>query len=279
MNLRQFDFALLGLPGGLGLDLDKVGAGNGGSASYFAGVHAAGGDKIGLGLLVGGKYVQDGNEVLIGQVAGFAADKAADETAGYAGFAGDVTLVELPMLGVTLECDAEIAHRLAYVDGRWFIVCSRSELAGLFVAACVALYATALIAQLRSGTGGTHGKNEGDVLRRSGLYIFWELYRLPGAGCRMFAILNRKSAQRALLIVGRGAFQSWGGCWEGFGPQNCQQVSGVNLVWVDCRESVERARCCALVRVAIWRGAGELKNMMYKCHASAEKRRRREQSV
>jgi hypothetical protein len=68
--------------------------------------------------------------------------------------AGDFTLVELPALCLALEFGAEVAHTVAYVDGRWFIVCRQEELADLFVAACVALYATAKELQQKSAPRG-----------------------------------------------------------------------------------------------------------------------------
>ncbi len=97
-------------------DFDQAGAGTSG-AGHVAGIHAAGSDEVGLCPDVGGEYFQDSDDVLVREVAGFAAHDPADEAAGQAALAAEVALVELALLGLTLEGDAEVAH--CGFDGGW----------------------------------------------------------------------------------------------------------------------------------------------------------------
>jgi hypothetical protein len=118
-------------------DFDQLGAGASG-AGHMARVHAAGGDEVGLGLGVGGEYFEGGDEVLIREVAGFATHYSADETAGQAALAADVALVEVPLFGLALEGDAEVAH-WRFDGGRLRV--ERIRTPDLFFGFCVAMYA------------------------------------------------------------------------------------------------------------------------------------------
>jgi hypothetical protein len=145
MNVRQFDFVLLGLPGFPDLNINKVRAGDCCSACYFAGVHATGGDQIGLGGRVGGENLQQGYDVVVGEVAGFTAHEAADKAARQTAVASDIGLAEAAEFGLTLEGHAEVAHEA--VESFWSSVESAEGrlsfwLGGMiFFATCVALYA------------------------------------------------------------------------------------------------------------------------------------------
>lgn len=101
--------------------------------------YAAGGNKLSLGVKIGGKHFKDGGHILIGQVAGLAANDAADEAAGKAALASDIALAQVMAFGLALECDTEVAH--AYVDGRWFTIGEPTP-AQIFFVPCVATYAT-----------------------------------------------------------------------------------------------------------------------------------------
>ena len=138
MNLRKLRFSFVGLAGALDFDFDQVGAG--GAKGAGLGVLTTGGNQLGLGERVGGEDFEDRVEVLIGKLVGVATEQAANITTGEAASAGDVALVELPPLGLTLEGDAEIAHFF----GLW-----RS------------LYATFMCWQQVNGTPGRHGTNGG----------------------------------------------------------------------------------------------------------------------
>ncbi|HNW08039.1 MAG TPA: hypothetical protein PK202_14255 [Verrucomicrobiota bacterium] len=139
MNLRQFDLVLLGLDPVLNADFDQVCGGCACGACHLAGIHAAGGNKLSLGVKIGGKHFKDGGHILIGQVAGLAANDAADEAAGKAALASDIALAQVMAFGLALECDTEVAH--AYVDGRWFTIGEPTP-AQIFFVPCVATYAT-----------------------------------------------------------------------------------------------------------------------------------------
>src|SRR5512138_558277 len=95
MNLRQLDFALLGLLGGIpDMNVHKASTGDAGGTGHFPNVHAAGGDEVGLGLGIGSKGIQDGDYVLIGEVAGLTTHDAADEAARQAALACDIAVVD-----------------------------------------------------------------------------------------------------------------------------------------------------------------------------------------
>jgi hypothetical protein len=229
MNLRQFDCVMLGLADIWHSDLDKIGAGGAGGAGGFPGVHAAGGDELGLHQRARGEDGEDGGKILVGEVAGFAAHDAADEASRNGALAGNFTLVELPALCLALEFGAEVAHAVAYVDGRWFLVCG-PVLAVNFFAARVAHYAIGIALQ--------HFNGGLALSLGGGLHPLW--------GAMLFA-------------------RRVGLCEAG----NCQPLSHLNLVYEDCRESAERARWCALVRLAIPGAGRESKNVLYNCYARA----------
>src|ERR1035438_3921633 len=121
MNLRQFDFAFLGLPGAPDLNVHEPCASSTGGAGRFAGVHAATGHQLGLGLGIGGEDLEQGHYVFIGEVTGLAAHQAADEAAREATLAGDVALAEVALFRLALECDAEIAHTPSNADRCWLM--------------------------------------------------------------------------------------------------------------------------------------------------------------
>jgi len=108
MNLRSLDLAFLGWPGAFDFDFDQVGARR--ACGPGLRVQTTGGDQLGLGQLVGGEDLQDGTEVLVGEVVGGSAEQPADVTLGQAGRLGQVALVEVALLGLALEGDAEITH-------------------------------------------------------------------------------------------------------------------------------------------------------------------------
>jgi hypothetical protein len=108
VNLRKTRFRFLGRRGAFDFDFNQLGAGGPSGAGF--GVHAPGGDQLSLGELVGGEYLQDRGEVLVGEFVGLAAEKAASMTAGEISAPGDVTLIKVVTLGLALKGNAEIAH-------------------------------------------------------------------------------------------------------------------------------------------------------------------------
>jgi hypothetical protein len=91
---------------GFNRDFDMFGSG------ANAGVHAAGGHEPGLGLGLA-KGSENGDEMLVGEVALVAAEQARDMAARKARLAGDVSLVQLALFGEPFECSAKIAHFFA----------------------------------------------------------------------------------------------------------------------------------------------------------------------
>ena len=57
-----------------------------------------------------GEDLEQGHDVLLGEVTGFAAHQAADKAAREATVPGDIALAEVALFCLALECDAEIAH-------------------------------------------------------------------------------------------------------------------------------------------------------------------------
>lgn len=106
VNLFKFWFS--GRRCAFDFDFDQVGAGcaDGGGL----GVLAPGRDQLGLGKRVGGEDLQQGGEVLVGQLVGLATEQAANITTGEIGPPGDVALVEPAALGLALEGDGEVGH-------------------------------------------------------------------------------------------------------------------------------------------------------------------------
>ena len=72
MNLRKLILPFFGRPDGLDLDFDKVGA------RPDARIHAASGDQLGLGELVGREDFKDGDEVLVRKLVRLTVEQAAD---------------------------------------------------------------------------------------------------------------------------------------------------------------------------------------------------------
>ena len=107
MNLRRLNLAFVGRPGALDLDFDQVGARAG------ARVHAARRDQLGLGERVGREGVENGGEVVVGQVVGLAAEEAADVALGEASPPGEFGLVHAAALDLALKGGAEVAHFFA----------------------------------------------------------------------------------------------------------------------------------------------------------------------
>ena len=138
MDLRKLHFAFLGRAGDFHFDFDQVGARRASGTSL--GVHAAGGNQLGLGELVSGEDFQEGDEVLVRKLVGFSVEQAADVTLGEAAPPGEFALVELAALGLAMEGDAEIAHWLG--DGGWLRVDGSTHWSALFFVLRVALYAT-----------------------------------------------------------------------------------------------------------------------------------------
>lgn len=133
VDLRRLRRLFFCAPRVLYQDLNQGCSWDSGGAGDFAGIEAAGGDEVGLSLMVWREGVEDGHEVLVGEVLFFTPKEPADETAGDAGVAGEVALGELMAFRVALEGDAEIAHRFAGFGGRWFIVVSCGGLGEVFL--------------------------------------------------------------------------------------------------------------------------------------------------
>ena len=108
MKPRQTRFGFLSRGVAFDFDFDQLSARRAGRSG--PGILATGGDQLGLGQLVGGEDLQDGGEVLVGEVVGGSAEQTADVALGQAGPPGQVALVEVALLGLALEGDAEITH-------------------------------------------------------------------------------------------------------------------------------------------------------------------------
>ena len=109
MNLRRLRLAFVGWYGLFEADVNQVGAR--GASGTGQGVHATRRDELGLGVRVGGEEFEDGNEIVVGELVGLAAEEAADVALGEAASPGEFALVDAAALGLTLKGDAEVAHR------------------------------------------------------------------------------------------------------------------------------------------------------------------------
>ncbi len=131
--------------GAVNFYLYQISAEDVGGSRWMKRVGAAGGDDLSLGLGVGGEDFEYGDEMLIAEILGFAAQHAADVAAGDSGLAGNVGMGNAAFVADALQGGSEKAH--LEVEGFWLSVECRSA-ATFFCIAMRSLCACDAIATL-----------------------------------------------------------------------------------------------------------------------------------